>query len=507
MQQEEIVHGESEMAVEPPMLDANPAGDAVAQPQEIAALEPPMLDENPAGDAVAEPQEMAAVEPPMLDENPANDAVAEPAEIATVAMPASEPAEVATVETQAAEPMTMADWLDQVDHVEEEPTIRRGDIVEGEIVQTSPTEILVDIGAKSEGVIAGHELERMDRQTFEELQPGAKVLVYVLNPEGRSGNPVLSLSRAQEEQDWRQAEEYRASQAVYESKIAGYNKGGLIVRFGKVRGFVPSSQVSAERRRQASGSAPEERWKDMIGQSILVKVVEVDRPRNRLILSERAASREARARQKEMLLDELQVGEVRNGRVISMTDFGVFVDLGGADGLVHLSELTWKPINHPKEVVRQGQEVTVKVISVDRERRRIGLSMKQLEEDPWQRMVRTHRVGQLVQGTVTKLTKFGAFARIVGSEEIEGLIHISEFADTRVAHPRDVVAVGDVLTLRIIKIEPEQRRIGLSIKEVDSAKYADSDWQFQQEAAYHDGPDAPTLGDAVGYSDGDVNDQ
>ncbi|MCZ7547277.1 MAG: S1 RNA-binding domain-containing protein [Anaerolineae bacterium] len=242
----------------------------------------------------------------------------------------------------------------------------------------------------------------------------------------------------------------------------------------------------------------------MIGDSIMVKVVEVDRPRNRLILSERAATREWRAKQKEALLDELQVGEKRTGRVISLTDFGVFVDLGGADGLVHMSELTWRPVNHPKEVVKVGQKVTVQVISVDRERRRIGLSLKQLEEDPWDRIAREYQVGQLVQGTVTKLTKFGAFARLVGAEEIEGLIHISEFADTRVAHPRDVVAVGDVVTLRIIKLDPNQRRMGLSIKEVDSARYADLDWKLQQEAVYQNEPAAPTIGDSVGYVAEDV---
>ena len=503
MQSNEINHGDADVAVEP-VPEENPAESAPF------AVEPGVAASEAVSQAVSEAADEAAAPEAFVA-----DAGLAPAEVAPVEAAAAPEAPPAVEMTEAgpapgveaAEPTSMNEWLAQVDHVEAESTIRRGDIVEGEIVQTSPTEILIDIGAKAEGVVSGRELERMDRKALEELQPGQKVLVYVLNPEGRGGNPVLSLARAQEEQDWRQAEEFAKSQEVYEGKIAGYNKGGLIVRFGKVRGFVPASQISAERRRRAGGASPEERWSEMIGETILVKVVEVDRARNRLILSERAATREWRSRQKERLLDELTVGETREGRVISVTDFGVFVDLGGADGLVHLSELTWKPISHPKEIIKVGKTVTVKVISVDRERRRIGLSMKQLEEDPWDALVRTHQVGQLVQGTITKLTKFGAFARLVGNEEIEGLIHISEFADTRVAHPRDVVAVGDVLTLRIVKFDPVQRRLGLSIKEVDSPRYADLDWRLQQQAAFSDGRDeveateaAPTIGDAVGYA-------
>jgi small subunit ribosomal protein S1 len=215
----------------------------------------------------------------------------------------------------------------------------------------------------------------------------------------------------------------------------------------------------------------------MVGEDIAVKVVELDRARNRLILSERAAAREWREQQKARLLDQLSVGEVRQGRVISVADFGAFVDLGGADGLVHLTEMSWKHITHPREVLQVGDIVEVQVISVDRERKRIGLSMKRKENDPWEEVVRRYHVGQLVQATITKLTKFGAFARLVDAPEVEGLIHISELADYRVNHPRDVVLVNDVLTLRIVKIDREQRRLGLSLRQVDSAKYLDQDWQ------------------------------
>jgi small subunit ribosomal protein S1 len=355
--------------------------------------------------------------------------------------------------------------------------IRAKTVVEGLVLATSPTEVLVDLGEGLTGVIASRELERMDRSALEALRIGGKVEAFVLKAKGADGRPVLSLARAEEETNWRLAEEHHQNKQVYFSKVAGYNKGGLIVRFGKVRGFVPASQISRERQQRAAGESPEERWSSMVGEDIAVKVVEIDRARNRLILSERAAAREWREQQKARLLQNLAVGEVRKGRVISIADFGAFVDLGGADGLVHLTELSWKHVTHPREILQVGQEVEVEVISIDPNRKRIGLSMKRTENDPWQAVVSRYGVGQLVQATVTKLTKFGAFARLVDAPEIEGLIHISELADYRVSHPREVVLVGDVLTLRVVKIEPGQRRLGLSLRQVDSQKFMDQDWQ------------------------------
>jgi len=364
---------------------------------------------------------------------------------------------------------------------EEEPPFRKGQIVDGTVLETSPTEVLVDLGEGHIGVVASRELERMDRAALEALGVGSPVTAYVLKARGADDRPVLSLARAEEEKNWRLAEEHYQNQDVYFGKVAGYNKGGLIVRFGKVRGFVPASQVSRERQRRAVGDSPEERWGGMVGDDIAVKVVEIDRARNRLILSERAAQREARDQQKARLLKDLAVGEVRKGRVISIADFGAFVDLGGADGLVHLTEISWKHVTHPREVLEVGQEVEVEVISIDPDRKRIGLSMKRREHDPWDDVVAEYQVGQLVQATVTKLTKFGAFARLVDAPEIEGLIHISELADYRVSHPREVVLVGDVLTLRIVKIDADQRRLGLSLRQVDSPKYLDQDWMAYAE--------------------------
>jgi small subunit ribosomal protein S1 len=355
---------------------------------------------------------------------------------------------------------------------------QRGEIRDGKIARITSTEILVDVGAKSEGIITGRELETLDEATRASLAVDQIVSVYVMDPEDRSGNIVLSLTRAREEKDWRQAEELLASQEVYSGAIAGFNKGGLIVKLGNVRGFIPASQLSsARRRRSEGGETPEQKWGRMIGETSQVKVIEVDRSRNRLILSERAAAKETREAQKEQLLAEIKPGDVRKGHVISLADFGAFVDIGGADGLVHLSELSWKRVAHPNEVLKVGQEVEVTVLNVDRERKRIGLSMKRREDDPWLVIKEKYRPGQLVAGTITKLTKFGAFARVEGENDHEGLIHISELADGHIDHPREAVSEGQSVTLRVVKVDPEKRRMGLSLKRVSSAEYADADWE------------------------------
>jgi small subunit ribosomal protein S1 len=356
---------------------------------------------------------------------------------------------------------------------------RRGEVRTGTIARIAENDVLVDIGAKSEGVIPAREVERLSGEERSALVVGSQVTVYVISSGERDGNILLSLVRAEEEHDWLEAETLLKSQDIFEGTIAGYNKGGLIVKMGRLRGFIPASQVSLSRRRRAEGETPDKRWSKMVGEPIVAKVVEVDRRRNRLILSERAAAREAREALKERLISELQPGEVRSGHVISLADFGAFVDIGGADGLVHLSEISWARLNHPSEMLKVGQKVQVKVLGVDPDRKRISLSMRELEEDPWTRVAQKFGEGQLVEGTITKLTKFGAFASLVGAEEyeLEGLIHISELSDRRIEHPREVVKEGDVLRLRVIKVEPERRRIGLSLKRVDSPEYSDLDWK------------------------------
>lgn len=369
---------------------------------------------------------------------------------------------------------------------------RRGEIRVGTIARVTEADVLVDIGAKSEGVISARELDQLPDEQRASLAIGQEVNVYVVRPGGRSGAPELSLSKAAEEQDWVQAEELLESKEIYEGEITGYNKGGLIVRLGRLRGFVPASQVSLARRRRAVGETPEQRWGEMVGEQLVSRVIEVDRRRNRLILSERSAAREAREALKERLISELAVGEIRTGTVISLADFGAFVDIGGADGLVHISELSWKRVGHPKEVLNVGHEVQVKVLGVDPDRNRISLSIREMEANPWEMIYDQFSEGQLVEGTITKLTKFGAFAAISGLEDygIEGLIHISELADRHIAHPSEVVQEGQKVTMRVLRVDVIRHRIGLSLKRVDSTEYADLDWQTAMQERQEPEPEA-----------------
>jgi len=352
---------------------------------------------------------------------------------------------------------------------------KQGEIRTGMVASKTPGQILVSIGTKSEGVISGKEYEQIPPEELEALQIGQEIPVFVINPEDSNGNLVLSYVRAREEVSWQQTETLLTSKETIHSSIIGYNKGGLIVPVGGLRGFVPASQISLSRRAGLQGDSPESKWSKMIGLAIDVCVIEVDRERRRLILSERAASTETRESLKERVIDELQEGEIKLGRVTSLADFGAFVNISGADGLVHLSEISWERINHPSEVLKVGQEVKVKVISIDKDKKRIGLSIRQLQSDPWAKQVAAYQVGQLLEGKITRLTKFGAFARLEG--DIEGLIHISEISEKRIEHPKEVLHEGDVVTLRVIKIDPDNHRIGLSLRRVESMAYADMDWQ------------------------------
>ena len=352
----------------------------------------------------------------------------------------------------------------------------QGEIRQGVIATIRDNEILVSIGTKSEGVLSGRELEQIPSDERAAFKVGLEIPVYVVAPEDQNGNVVLSYTRAREEKDWEVVEAMLESTDAVDSKIIGYNKGGLIVPIGGLRGFVPASQISLVRRTTATGDSPEQRWGKMVGEEIKVRVIEVDRERRRLILSERLALQETRESLKDRLLEELSEGDVRTGRVTSLADFGAFVNIEGADGLVHLSEISWERIQHPNEILKVGQEVKVKVISVDQDRKRIGLSIRQLQKDPWIDRVEKLKEGMLIEGTITHLTKFGAFARL--DEELEGLIHVSELSEQRVGHPKEVVHEGDVVTLRVIKVDPERRRIGLSLRKVDSPAYADFDWKM-----------------------------
>jgi len=354
---------------------------------------------------------------------------------------------------------------------------KTGETRTGVIASVSGSELLVSVGAKSEGVVSGREFDQIDADVRKSFEVGQEIPVYILSLEDKNGNLVLSYNRAREEIDWDKAESLQESEETYEDKVVGFNKGGLIVAMGRLRGFVPASQIGLSRRVTISGDTPEKRYSGIVGEPISVRVIVVDRSRRRLILSERMALKETRESLKERLLDGLNVGDVRDGRVTSLADFGAFVNIDGADGLVHMSEISWERIQSPKEVLKVGQEVKVQVISIDRDRKRIGLSIRRLEDNPWLKKVDYIQEGQLIKGTITHLTKFGAFAKL-GDDDLEGLIHVSELSSSRVEHPKEVLSEGETLTLRVIKIDKERQRIGLSLRKVDSAAYADLDWKM-----------------------------
>jgi len=370
---------------------------------------------------------------------------------------------VSDADDESDDDMTMAALLDMPSNALRE--LQRGDVVEGTVARVDADEILVDIGQKSEGVISNRELGSAG--DIGHLSVGQKLLVYVVQPESAEGHATLSLKRARMEQSWRDAEQWMNEDRVIEAPVIDYNKGGLIVEVG-VRGFVPISQISELRglaKGPDSGDSPQvaERLAGMRGRVLKLKIIELNRARNRLILSERLAMQEERAGRKEALLHELEPGQIRTGRVTSLAAFGAFVDLGGADGLVHISQISYSRVSHPSEVLKVGDEVKVYVLSIDPQTKKIALSLKKAQPDPWTLVEERYKVGDIVQGTITKLAKFGAFARI--DDGIEGLIHLSELAEGPVEKPQDVVHEGQEVALRVIAINSQRRRLGLSLRQ------------------------------------------
>ena len=345
--------------------------------------------------------------------------------------------------------------------------IKRGDVVDGVIVRIDQDEILVDIGLKSEGVLSTKELPATGDWSFNELHLNDKVLVYVIQPETPDGHALLSLKRANAERQWRIAEEQYKNNELLRARVIDYNKGGLIVDVSGIRGFVPISQIlNLKREEVASGGDNQEtaaKLQSMKDKELQLKIIEINRARNRLILSERLAVQEWRQRRREELLDELKPGEVRRGVVSNLANFGAFVDLGGADGLVHISQLAWSRVNHPSEVLKVGQEVEVQVLSVDKDKKKIALSIKRAEVDPWTTVEQRYTPGQVVTGVVTKIAPFGAFARI--EDGIEGLIHLSELMPGM--DPKASLHEGQQLQLRILRIDAERRRLGLSLRQAE----------------------------------------
>lgn len=342
-------------------------------------------------------------------------------------------------------------------------TLRRGDIIEGVVVGSDRDGMVIDVGTKSEGIIPGHEMQSAGPDPAKWPALGERILVYVLQPETPEGQVLLSLDRARGEKGWRILQQRHDDGESFEVQVSGYNKGGLLVNVEGVHAFIPYSQAITaqpppEEETEQKGTAS-----SLIGQTLLVKVIEINRARNRVILSERAAIQDWRALQKDRLLEELRDGEIRKGRISSIRSFGVFVDLGGADGLAHLSELSWERDKAPEELFKVGQEVDVYVMKVDPETKKIALSIRRAQPQQWEEIVDKYRVGQVVTGTVTKLVTFGAFARIEGP--VEGLIHVSELVNRRITHPREVVKEGDIVPLKIVRVERDRQRLGLSLRQ------------------------------------------
>ena len=331
-----------------------------------------------------------------------------------------------------------------------------GDIVEGTIVKVDRDEVLLDIGYKTEGVIPSRELSiKHDVDPSEVVSVGDIVEALVLQKEDKEGRLILSKKRAQYERAWGDVEAKKEADAVIEGVVIEVVKGGLILDIG-LRGFLPASLVEMRRVRDLQ---------PYVGKTLEAKIIELDKNRNNVVLSRRQWLEETQSEVRSSFLSQLQKGQVRSGQVSSIVNFGAFVDLGGVDGLVHVSELSWKHIDHPSEVVEVGQDVTVEVLDVDLDRERVSLSLKATQEDPWQQFARTHQINQVVPGKVTKLVPFGAFVRV--DEGIEGLVHISELAERHVEIPEQVVNVGDELLVKVIDIDLERRRISLSLKQAN----------------------------------------
>lgn len=354
------------------------------------------------------------------------------------------------------------DWsllLDEYDYSRPQ----RGELRDGLIMQIEENGILVSIGTKREGVIPWHDVRQMNEEYVNSLRVGDSIQVYVQDPENKEGDLILSLTMVQVAKDWENALLLHDNGDIVRCKVVGFNKGGLLVQFNHIRGFVPASQVAQLHGRTAAEER-QQALQRMVNQEIPLKVIEVDRDRNRLVFSERSATQEWRKAQKQRLLTELQSGDILSGRVNQLTNFGAFIDLGGADGLAHISELSWQRVNHPREVLSPGQEVKVIVVEIDRERERIGLSLRKLQENPWETIDQRYTLGQLITGPVTNVTPFGAFVQV--EEAVEGLIHASELDVDPQTQPSDVLQPSQVVTAKVISLDRQRQRMGLSLRRV-----------------------------------------
>ena len=352
---------------------------------------------------------------------------------------------------------------------------QRGDLREGTVVEVRPHELLVNIGVKRDGVVPQSDLSRLDPDFVQNVKVGQTVTVVVSRTSDDDGSFLLSIADALQEQDWITAQELLDSGEITTHTVIGYNKGGLTVEFNHLRGFVPASHV-IDMPRNMTEEARRSELESRIGDEMRLKVIEVERRRRRLVMSQMLAEREYRANQKEELFRTLSVGDVLEGEVRGMRPFGAFVDIGGADGLLHVSEIDWAPVGHPQDVLRKGQKLEVRVIRLDPEKQQIALSRKRVLPNPWEGVEERYQPGDVVKVTITRVVDFGAFAQL--EPGVEGLIHISELADITVAEPLKSVQPGDEIEVKVLRVDPRRQRVGLSHRQVlltqDQADIEDS---------------------------------
>lgn len=340
---------------------------------------------------------------------------------------------------------------------------QRGDVHECIIIELGEHGAIVDAGFKRDGIVPAHDLERLDEETRASIEPGDEISVAVDEPQDDEGRLILSVYQALVREDWRKAERMMEEGELYEGNVTDYNRGGLLIPFGRIRGFIPASHVVGMPR-GLRGEERREKLAEHVGDEVGLKIIEVDRRRRRLILSERQARRAWQRVQRERIMEELTEGEVRHGTVTGITDFGAFVDLGGADGLIHISELSWRQVDDPHEVVEVGDEADVYILNLDWDRTRIALSLKRLQPNPWSQVPERYDVGQLVEGRVSRVLDFGAFVEL--DLGVEGLLHVSEMTGTSQVRPEDVLQRGDDVLVKIIDIDTRKERITLSARQV-----------------------------------------
>ena len=467
---EEVTASEEAAAPETPVAEA-PVDEATVEeitveetvtPEDPVQAEPAAEETPTAEDASIEDNEEAASEEAPVSE----ESVEEPAAIANETVPESpedesaeyQPARVVSREAKVAPDLSQLpdDIGDDFERAIDATVLqfKEGDIVEGTVVSVDAEGAMVDIGYKSEGLIPVRELSiRNNVDPKGEAEVGDRVEAVVLDMEDDEGRMILSKKRAMYERAWGRIQEVSDADGTVEGTVIEVVKGGLIVDIG-LRGFLPASLVDLRRVRDLD---------PFIGDTIIAKVIELDRARNNVVLSRRAHLEEALAEERTEFLDNLHEGEVREGTISSVVNFGAFVDLGGMDGLVHVSELSWQHVNHPGELVSVGDNVTVKVLEVDRDRERISLSIRQTTDDPWNVFAEAHEIGDVVEGTVTKTVPFGAFVSV--AEGVEGLVHVSEIAMHRVESPELELSIGQKANVKITEKDDERRRVSLSIKQ------------------------------------------